>query len=88
VTVEAGSRLAEMMGGTLRFEICSIHHQAVKDLGKSLRVVARSPDGIIEGIELPSNPKVIGVQWHPEKDSQSEATRRLFRALVEAASAR
>jgi putative glutamine amidotransferase len=87
VTVEAGSRLAGIMGGTLRFEICSTHHQAVKDLGRDLRVIARSSDGIIEGIELPGHPKVIGVQWHPEKDSQSEATRRLFRALVEATSA-
>jgi putative glutamine amidotransferase len=87
VTVEAGSGLAGIMGGTLRFEICSTHHQAVKDLGRDLRVIARSSDGIIEGIELPGHPKVIGVQWHPEKDSQSEATRRLFRALVEATSA-
>jgi putative glutamine amidotransferase len=86
VKVEAGSRLAGIMEGTLRFEICSTHHQAIKDLGKGLRVVARSPDGIIEGIELPANPKVIGVQWHPEKDSQSEATRRLFRAHIEWAS--
>ncbi len=88
VTVEAGSRLAGIMGGTLRFEICSTHHQALKDLGKGLRVVARSPDGIIEGIELAGHPKVIGVQWHPEKDSQSEATRRLFRAHIESASSR
>jgi putative glutamine amidotransferase len=86
VTVEAGSRLAAIMDGTLRFEICSTHHQAIKDLGKGLRVVARAPDGIIEGIELPGNPKFSGVQWHPEKDPQSEATRRLFRALVEGAS--
>jgi len=88
VTVEAGSRLAGIMGGTLRFEICSIHHQAVKDLGRDLRVIARSSDGIIEGIEFPGHPKIIGVQWHPEKDSQSEATRRLFRAHIELASLR
>jgi putative glutamine amidotransferase len=88
VTVEPRSRLAEIMAGIPQLEICSTHHQAVKDLGKNLRVVARAPDGIIEGIELPGHPKVIGVQWHPEKDPQSEATRRLFGALVEAASAR
>jgi putative glutamine amidotransferase len=88
VTVESGSRLAEIMAGIPRLEICSTHHQAVKDLGKNLRVVARGPDEIIEGIEFSGQPKVIGVQWHPEKEPQSEATRRLFRALVEAASAR
>lgn len=86
VTVEAGSRLAGIMEGTLRFEICSSHHQAIKDPGKDLRVDARAGDGIIEGIELPGNQKLLGVQWHPEKDPQGEATRRLFRALVEAAS--
>lgn len=86
VTVEAGSRLAGIMDGKLRFEICSIHHQAVKDLGKSLRVVARAQDGIVEGIELPGHPKFIGVQWHPEKEPQSEATRRLFRAHIRLAS--
>ncbi len=88
VAVDLGSRLEEIMMGIPRLEICSIHHQAVKDLGKGLQVVARAPDGIIEGIELSGHPKVIGVQWHPEKDPQSEATRRLFRALVEAASGR
>jgi putative glutamine amidotransferase len=86
VAVEAGSRLAEIMAGRLRFEICSTHHQAVKSLGKGLRVSSRAGDGIIEGIELPAYPKVIGVQWHPEKDPQSEATRRLFRAHMEMAS--
>ena len=88
VTIEAGSRLAEIMAGIPRLEICSTHHQAVKDLGKNLRVVSRAPDGIVEGIELSGHPKLIGVQWHPEKDPQSEATRRLFKALVNTASAR
>jgi gamma-glutamyl-gamma-aminobutyrate hydrolase PuuD len=55
-------------------------------LGKGLRVSAKSPDGIVEGIELSGHPKVIGVQWHPEKDPASEASRRLLRALVEMAS--
>jgi len=86
VTVERGSRLAEILEGIPRLEICSIHHQAVKELGKNLRIVARAPDGIIEAIELPGHPKIIGVQWHPEQDPQSEATCRLFRALVEEAS--
>lgn len=86
VQVEPGSRLANMLGGMLEFEVCSTHHQGVRDLGKGLRVSAKSPDGIVEGIELSGHPKVIGVQWHPEKDPASEASRRLLRALVEMAS--
>ena len=41
----------------------SFHHQAIKEVGKSLKVTAISEDGIIEGIE---NDDVVGVQWHPE----------------------
>jgi putative glutamine amidotransferase len=85
VQVEPGSRLANMLGGMLEFEVLSTHHQVVKDLGRGLRVSAKSLDGLVEGIELAGYPKVIGIQWHPEKDPGSEASRRLLRALVEMA---
>lgn len=85
VTVKAGSRLADIMRRIVEFEVSSTHHQAVKTLGKSLQISARAPDGIIEGIELPDHPKVIGIQWHPEKDPQSEPSRRLFQAMVDMA---
>ena len=85
VEVETGSGLAQIVGHHLRFEISSSHHQAVKDLGKGLRINSRASDGIIEGIEMPGHPRVVGVQWHPEKDPQSETTRLLFAALMEIA---
>jgi putative glutamine amidotransferase len=85
VTVEPGSRLADLMRGMVEFEVSSTHHQAVKTLGRNLQISARAPDGIVEGIELPDHPKVIGIQWHPEKDPHSEPSRRLFQALVEMA---
>lgn len=44
----------------------SWHHQAVKDLGKDLKVVSIAPDGIIEAIEVPSATFVVAVQYHPE----------------------
>jgi putative glutamine amidotransferase len=77
--------LAELFGGMLEFDVSSTHHQAVKALGKNLRVNARSPDGVVEGIELPAHPNVIGVQWHPEKDPGGEASRILFKKFVEMA---
>jgi gamma-glutamyl-gamma-aminobutyrate hydrolase PuuD len=86
VQVEPGSKLADILGGILEFEVCSTHHQGVKDLGKGLRISAKSPDGLVEGVELPGYPKAIGIQWHPEKDPGSEASRRLLRALVQMAS--
>jgi len=43
---------------------CS-HHQAVRDVGEGLRVVARASDGTVEAIAHRDAP-VVGVQWHPE----------------------
>lgn len=47
-------------------DVNSWHHQAIKDLGKDLKVVSMAPDGIIEAIELPTATFVLGVQYHPE----------------------
>ncbi len=83
VILEKDSRLAGFVGET-EFPVNSRHHQAVERVGEGLRVVAKAPDGIIEGIEKSNHPFAIGVQWHPE--SMMEAPhRRLFRELVFAA---
>jgi putative glutamine amidotransferase len=47
-------------------EVNSTHHQAVKEVGKQIKVNAVAPDGIIEGIEITDYPFALGVQWHPE----------------------
>ncbi len=88
VIVESGSRLAVIMGGMNEFEVSSTHHQAVKRTGDGLVITAKAPDGVIEGLEIPAYPQIIGVQWHPEKDPQSEPTVRLFRAFIEMAKER
>jgi putative glutamine amidotransferase len=85
VEILAGSRVAMMYGaGTLDFN--SFHHQAIRDPGHGIQVVAKAPDGIVEGIEAPEYSFVVGVQWHPEmlfqRFSQHTAP---FQALVEAA---
>ncbi len=87
VHVPPGSKLADLVGGQLEFEVSSTHHQAIKDLAKGLKAVAYAPDGLIEGVELSGYPKMIGVQWHPEKDLQSEISQRLFTFLVKEAAA-
>jgi len=47
--------------------ISSIHHQAIKRLGNSLIIEARStPDRIVEAIHWKGSSFVYGVQWHPE----------------------
>ena len=44
----------------------SFHHQAVSETGDKFRVVATSPDGIIEAMESTEFKSILGVQWHPE----------------------
>jgi putative glutamine amidotransferase len=47
--------------------INTIHHQAVKALGRDLVIEAVSePDGIVEAIRWDGPSWVAGVQWHPE----------------------
>lgn len=81
-----GTRLGTALGAP-EVEVNSMHHQAIKRLGRALREVAWAPDGIIEGIEIPeASALVLGVQWHPEElAAHDPAARNLFRALVTAA---
>jgi putative glutamine amidotransferase len=66
----------------------SSHHQSADVIGDGLRIVARCPqDNIIEALEgtLPDH-FVLAVQWHPERSVDDDVhSRRIFRALVEAA---
>lgn len=85
IKLEGDSLLAQWAGGkTVR--VNSSHHQAIKDLGRDLRVVARASDNIIEAV-LDTHPErfALGVQWHPEigweRDQFSQA---IFARFVEA----
>ena len=64
----------------------SFHHQGIKDLGAGLVACGRTPDGLIEAVEMPGRSFVLGMQWHPEamfaKRPEHEAP---FRALIGAA---
>jgi gamma-glutamyl-gamma-aminobutyrate hydrolase PuuD len=62
-----GSTLANMFPGRREAIVNSIHHQAVKTLGRDLNIEAVSAaDGIIEAVRYRRAPFVMGVQWHPE----------------------
>ncbi|MGN6319903.1 gamma-glutamyl-gamma-aminobutyrate hydrolase family protein [Trinickia sp.] len=62
-----GSSLASMFPGRREALVNSIHHQAVKTLGRELNVEAVSAgDGLIEAVRYRRAPFVVGVQWHPE----------------------
>lgn len=61
----------------------SSHKQCMNKIGRGLRVIATAPDGIVEGLEDPSFPLWLGVQWHPERLVGEEDHEALFRLLVE-----
>lgn len=84
VEVEPDSVLAAAIGQT-SLEVNSFHHQAIDDLGHNLRPVAKSPDGLIEGIEATDRDFVVGVQWHAESMTGRPEQASLFRAFVAAA---
>jgi putative glutamine amidotransferase len=82
VWVVEGTLLRAITGADT-LAVNSAHHQAAKDVPPGVVVNARSPDGVIEGIEAPDRRFCIGVQWHPEY-LINEADERLFRAFVDA----
>jgi putative glutamine amidotransferase len=84
ITVESGSLIARAIG-TEQCSVNSFHHQAVKDVAEGMRVTARSPDGVIEGMESTDKDWwVLAVQWHPEEMTGSAEPwdRGLFRAFA------
>ena len=84
VEVDAGSRIAEVLGDDRSARAHLYHHQAIDALAAGLSATSRTSDGIIESIEIDALPFGVAVQWHPE---ENRADRRLFRGLVDAAAA-
>lgn len=54
------------LAGAEHYSTNSYHHQSVKEAGRGLVIVARSDEGIVEGIDAPGLPYFKAVQWHPE----------------------
>ena len=84
VQIDRRSMLADAVGAT-RISVNSSHHQAVGRVAAGLRVTARAPDGIIEGLEWEADDWwMLGVQWHPEElmGDAKEWERGLFRAFA------
>ena len=71
--------------GVTEAEVNSFHHQSGDRLGKGLRAVAWSPDGVVEGVEDDGGALFLGVQWHAESLVERPEHLALFRALVEEA---
>jgi putative glutamine amidotransferase len=79
------TRLSEIMGMGL-FKVNTTHHQAARRIGKNLKIIAVSPDGVVEGLECTVNDFVVGVQFHPERLLEyDQKWGKLFKAFLSAA---
>ena len=85
VRVDAESRLAQVCS-KVRLRVNSLHHQAVRNPGEGLRVVAWDLDNIVQAVESSDGRPILGVQWHPEYLFYLPAQLALFRWLTRSAS--
>ena len=79
VSVATDSTLGELLGE--RAPVKSHHHQGMGRIGDGLRAVAWAEDGVVEGLEDPTQRFALGVLWHPEEGKDYA----LFKGLVDEA---
>ena len=85
VKVVADTPLYDILSGKV-FEVNSVHHQGVKELGNGLVGAAYSSDGLVEAFYHESHPCLFAVQWHPELTVfECENSKALFKSLKDAA---
>ncbi len=83
INIKSGTRLAKIFEGK-DIAVNSYHHQAVRDVGENLVVAAAAPDGVVEAVEDPNYPYMLGVQWHPEMMAYKDADQlNLFKDFVD-----
>lgn len=87
VRLKAGS-LIERILGAARVRTNSYHHQAVHPdrIGSGFVATAWADDGVIEAIEGDSPDRfILGVQWHPERQTDEPLHRAIFERFLDAA---
>jgi putative glutamine amidotransferase len=87
VNIDPKSDLARLIGSE-PIGVNSTHHQAVGRVAKALKVTGKSPDGIVEAMELSDRrmlPFLQSVQFHPERMyDRFPRLARLFQAFIQA----
>jgi putative glutamine amidotransferase len=83
VQIDADSHLARLLNSR-EASVRSSHHQAVDRLGKNLRAVAHSEDGVTEALERTDGKFGLFVQWHPEAMTDLAHRNAIYGALVQA----
>ena len=80
INIDENTKLKEIIQDEMIL-VNSIHHQGIDKLGKDLKISAKSPDGVIEGIETTNGWDAIGIQWHPEY-LDDEPTNKIYKWLI------
>ena len=81
VKLDLDSQLGRAIGRS-DVSVNTYHKQAVRQIGRGLRIIATAPDGVIEAFEDPSMPLFAAVQWHPERLSNEPEHLAPFKLLV------
>ncbi|MBQ0834624.1 gamma-glutamyl-gamma-aminobutyrate hydrolase family protein [Marinobacter sp.] len=84
VRLVATSRLGQLMGAPV-IGANRIHSQAIKHLGKNLKVTAVDNDLFVQAIESTRGQWLMGLQWHPEYLLYLSGHRRIFGQFLQAA---
>lgn len=88
ITIATGDNPLRAAVGSDTTMVNSFHHQAIRDAGDGIEVIAHSEDGVIEAIWLPAMTFGLAVQWHPEMLAQEYPDQaRIFESFVNAAKA-
>lgn len=85
VYIKQDSKLSGIIGSD-KIMVNGFHHQGIKTIGRGLRAVAWADDGLVEAVEVPGHPFLVGVQWHPEELIDNTKWLGLFKTFVEMAS--
>ncbi len=81
VRITPGSWLHRLAGAT-EIPVNSLHNQGMDRLAPTLVAEGVAPDGTVEAVRGIAPGFVIGVQWHPEYDWETDAvSRRIFEAF-------
>lgn len=84
-TTKVGNSLLLSIMGSKPSKINSLHNQGIDKVGENLVVTGKDADNIVQAIEAPAIPFVLGVQWHPEFLLYMKSQRAIFKALVKKA---
>ena len=85
INLEPNSRIAKAMQTVSPKKSHSFHHQALDVVAKNLTVTGRAPDNTVEAVEHISAKWIVGVQWHPEDDADTESDQQnLFNGFIRA----